>query len=162
MNHSHPAVDVSWWRTAVVYQVYPRSFSDSNADGIGDIEGLRSRLPYLADLGIDAIWLSPFYPSPLADGGYDIVDYRDVDSRLGCLADFDRGLPPMPTSAPNTMKPSLPTRATVSPLRTVASMWPAETRRCRTEWVSRVSSGNPTTKDQFYGNPRQAHAAPGK
>lgn len=89
MNHSHPAADVSWWRTAVVYQVYPRSFSDSNADGIGDIEGLRSRLPYLADLGIDAIWLSPFYPSPLADGGYDIADYRDVDSRLGCLADFD-------------------------------------------------------------------------
>ena len=78
-----------WWRTAVVYQVYPRSFVDSNADGIGDLEGLRSRLSYLADLGVDAIWLNPFYPSPLADGGYDIANYRDVDARLGTLAVFD-------------------------------------------------------------------------
>jgi alpha-glucosidase len=78
-----------WWRTATVYQVYPRSFADSNADGIGDLGGLHSRLGYLADLGIDAIWLSPFYPSPLADGGYDITDYRDVDPRLGTLDDFD-------------------------------------------------------------------------
>ena len=78
-----------WWRTAVVYQVYPRSFADSNADGIGDLPGLHSRLPYLQRLGIDAIWLSPFYPSPLADGGYDITDYRAVDPRLGTLDDFD-------------------------------------------------------------------------
>jgi len=78
-----------WWRTAVVYQIYPRSFADSNADGIGDLAGVTSRLPYLAELGVDAIWLSPFYPSPLADGGYDITDHRDVDPRLGTLADFD-------------------------------------------------------------------------
>jgi alpha-glucosidase len=88
---SPPATtDPDWWRTAVVYQVYPRSFADSNGDGIGDLGGLLSRLPYLAELGVDAIWLSPFYPSPLADGGYDISDYRDVDPRLGTLADFDR------------------------------------------------------------------------
>ena len=84
------ATDPDWWRTAVVYQVYPRSFADSNGDGVGDLGGLLSRLPYLAELGVDAIWLSPFYPSPLADGGYDISDYRDVDPRLGTLEDFDR------------------------------------------------------------------------
>jgi alpha-glucosidase len=83
-------INPDWWRTAVVYQVYPRSFADSNADGIGDLGGVLDRLPYLAELGIDAVWLSPFYPSPLADGGYDISDYRDVDPRLGTLADFDR------------------------------------------------------------------------
>jgi alpha-glucosidase len=81
--------DANWWRTAVVYQVYPRSFADANGDGIGDLPGVCSRLDYLQELGVDAIWLSPFYPSPLADGGYDIVDYRDVDARLGTLADFD-------------------------------------------------------------------------
>src|SRR5216683_748263 len=78
-----------WWADAVVYEVYPRSFADSGSDGIGDLAGVRSRIPYLADLGINAVWLTPFYPSPLADGGYDVSDYCDVDPRLGSLADFD-------------------------------------------------------------------------
>src|SRR5215469_8100012 len=78
-----------WWRQAVVYQVYPRSFADSNGDGLGDLRGIISRVPYLAALGIDAVWLSPFYPSALTDGGYDVDDYRAVDPRLGTLADFD-------------------------------------------------------------------------
>jgi alpha-glucosidase len=78
-----------WWRQAAVYQIYPRSFADRNGDGLGDIPGITSRVPYLAELGIDAVWLSPFYPSELADGGYDVADYRDVDPRLGTLADFD-------------------------------------------------------------------------
>ncbi|GCD40957.1 glycoside hydrolase family 13 protein [Streptomyces paromomycinus] len=78
-----------WWRQAVVYQVYPRSFADSDGDGVGDLPGVTSRLGHLAGLGVDAVWLSPFYPSPLADGGYDVADYRDVDPRLGTLADFD-------------------------------------------------------------------------
>ncbi len=81
--------DPNWWRQAVVYQVYPRSFADSDGDGLGDLKGVTSRVPYLRDLGIDAVWLSPFYPSALADGGYDVDDYRDVDPRLGTLADFD-------------------------------------------------------------------------
>ena len=78
-----------WWRQAVVYQVYPRSFADANGDGVGDLRGITSRVPYLVSLGVDAVWLSPFYPSALADGGYDVDDHRDVDPRLGTLADFD-------------------------------------------------------------------------
>lgn len=83
------AADADWWRQAAVYQIYPRSFADSDADSIGDLRGVTSRADYLAELGIDAVWLSPFYPSELADGGYDVADYRDVDPRLGTLADFD-------------------------------------------------------------------------
>lgn len=81
--------DATWWRQAAVYQIYPRSFADSNGDGIGDLPGITSRVPYLKKLGIDAVWLSPFYPSALADGGYDVDDYRNVDPRLGTLGDFD-------------------------------------------------------------------------
>jgi alpha-glucosidase len=81
--------DPNWWRQAAVYQIYPRSFSDANGDGLGDINGITAKVPYLKALGIDAIWLSPFYPSELADGGYDVADYRNVDPRLGTLADFD-------------------------------------------------------------------------
>ena len=79
----------SWARSAVVYQIYPRSFQDSNGDGIGDLEGIRRRLDYVRWLGVDAIWLSPIYPSPLADGGYDISDHAAVDPLLGTLATFD-------------------------------------------------------------------------
>jgi alpha-glucosidase len=78
-----------WWRDGIIYQIYPRSFADSNGDGIGDLPGITARLDYLADLGIDAIWLSPFYPTPDADFGYDISNYIDVDPRFGTLADFD-------------------------------------------------------------------------
>ncbi|MGW6402256.1 glycoside hydrolase family 13 protein [Streptomyces sp. NPDC055134] len=78
-----------WWRDAVIYQVYPRSFADSNADGMGDLEGIRARLPHLRDLGVDAVWLSPFYASPQADAGYDVADYRAVDPMFGSLLDAD-------------------------------------------------------------------------
>src|SRR5690606_18457617 len=81
-----------WWRTAVIYQIYPRSFADSTGDGIGDLNGITSRLDELADLGIDAIWLSPFYRSPQKDAGYDVSDYCDVDPLFGTLEDFDRML----------------------------------------------------------------------
>ncbi|MEU4216157.1 glycoside hydrolase family 13 protein [Actinoplanes sp. NPDC026623] len=80
-----------WWRDAVIYQIYPRSFADSDGDGIGDLPGIRSRLPYLRELGVDAVWLSPFYASPQADAGYDVADYRMVDPMFGTLDDA-RGL----------------------------------------------------------------------
>jgi alpha-glucosidase len=77
----------AWWRDAVIYQIYPRSFADANGDGIGDLPGIRSRLPYLRDLGVDAVWLSPFYLSPQADAGYDVADYRTVDPLFGTVED---------------------------------------------------------------------------
>ena len=88
-SHPAPTADPNWWRQASVYQIYPRSFADSNGDGIGDINGITAKVPYLKNLGIDAVWLSPFYPSALADGGYDVDDYRNVDPLLGTLEDFD-------------------------------------------------------------------------
>jgi len=81
--------DAEWWRSAVIYQVYPRSFADASGDGIGDLRGITRRLEHLADLGVDAIWLSPFYRSPQRDAGYDVADYCDVDPVFGDLADFD-------------------------------------------------------------------------
>lgn len=77
-----------WWRNAVVYEVYPRSFNDANGDGEGDFRGIIDKLDYLHDLGVDALWLTPFYPSPLADGGYDVADYCGVDPRFGTLQQF--------------------------------------------------------------------------
>jgi len=84
--------DKNWWRQAAIYQIYPRSFKDSNGDGLGDIKGITSKIDYLASLSLDAVWLSPFFPSALVDGGYDVDDYRDVDPKLGSLADFDEML----------------------------------------------------------------------
>ncbi|KQM64902.1 alpha-glucosidase [Sphingomonas sp. Leaf17] len=81
--------DRPWWKGAVIYQIYPRSFADSNGDGIGDLNGITAHLPYVASLGVDAIWLSPFFTSPMKDFGYDVADYRDVDAIFGTLVDFD-------------------------------------------------------------------------
>ncbi len=79
----------NWWKNAVIYEIYPRSFQDSNGDGIGDLNGITQRLDYLKQLGVDAIWLSPIYPSPQVDFGYDISDYENIDPQYGTLADFD-------------------------------------------------------------------------
>ena len=83
------AAEQNWWKNAVIYEIYPRSFQDSNGDGIGDLNGIIQRLDYLASLGIDAIWLTPIYPSPQVDFGYDISDYENIDPQYGTLADFD-------------------------------------------------------------------------
>ena len=79
----------AWWHSAVVYQVYPRSFADGNGDGVGDLPGITGRLPYLRDLGVDAVWISPYYVSPMADAGYDVADYRDIDPLFGSLRDAE-------------------------------------------------------------------------
>ncbi|WP_343035587.1 alpha-amylase family glycosyl hydrolase, partial [Cellulomonas septica] len=90
MTQAHPQTDPTWWRDAVIYQVYPRSFADGNGDGTGDLAGLRARLPYLHDLGVDAIWVTPWYQSPLADGGYDVADYRAIDPAFGTLDEAEQ------------------------------------------------------------------------
>ena len=87
--HMADAPDAPWWRDAVIYQVYPRSWADADGDGIGDLPGTTARLPYLRELGVDAVWLSPFYVSPMNDAGYDVADYRDIDPRFGTLEDAD-------------------------------------------------------------------------
>jgi alpha-glucosidase len=87
--HHSPFISSEWWRSAIIYQIYPRSFADGNGDGMGDLPGITSRLGSLASLGIDAIWLSPFMRSPQKDAGYDVSDYTDVDPLFGTLADFD-------------------------------------------------------------------------
>jgi alpha-glucosidase len=87
---AQPAVTQDWWKNAVIYEIYPRSFQDSNGDGIGDLNGITKRLDYLKELGVDAIWLTPVYPSPQVDYGYDISEYENIDPQYGTLADFDR------------------------------------------------------------------------
>jgi alpha-glucosidase len=89
-NAPHTGDSVSWWKRGVVYQVYLRSFQDSNGDGIGDLPGIQRRLDYLCDLGVDVLWICPFYPSPMEDSGYDITDFQAIDRAYGTLADFDR------------------------------------------------------------------------
>jgi alpha-glucosidase len=85
-----PATSDPWWKHAVIYEIYPRSFQDSNGDGVGDLNGITQRLDYLQNLGVDAIWLSPIYPSPQVDFGYDVSNYQAIDPQYGTMADFDR------------------------------------------------------------------------
>ncbi|HEX3746425.1 MAG TPA: alpha-glucosidase [Bryobacteraceae bacterium] len=87
---ANPTLDANWWKGAVIYEVYPRSFGDSNGDGVGDLEGIIDHLDYLQDLGVDGIWITPFYPSPQVDFGYDVSDYTTIDPQYGTMADFDR------------------------------------------------------------------------
>ena len=95
-THAHQ----KWWRGAVLYQVYPRSFSDSNGDGIGDLNGVTAHLDYIASLGVDGVWISPFYTSPMKDFGYDVADYCDVDPLFGHVAGRLRDVHDMGKGAP--------------------------------------------------------------
>ena len=85
----NPKEDIEWWRGGVIYQVYPRSFADTNGDGLGDLPGITAKLDYIAKLGVDCFWVSPFFKSPMKDFGYDITDYCDVDPMFGTLKDFE-------------------------------------------------------------------------
>src|SRR5260370_36283915 len=84
-----PSRDLTWWKNAVIYEIYPRSFADTNGDGVGDLNGIIQHLDYLQDLGVDAIWITPFYPSPQVDFGYDVSDYQAIDRMYGTMKDFD-------------------------------------------------------------------------
>ena len=101
--------DEFWWRNGIFYQIYPRSFQDSNADGVGDIAGIVDRLPYLQALGIDAVWLSPIFPSPMADFGYDISDYTGIDPLFGTMDDFDALVAPRMAAVSRSFSISFPT-----------------------------------------------------
>ena len=141
MTHG-PRRPRDWWRDAVIYQVYIRSFADGDGDGLGDIAGIRSRLPYLADLGVDALWINPWYPSPMADAGYDVADYRDVEPRFGSLAGRRGAARARPTSSAcgccSTSSPTTPRTSTRgSPRR-----WrPARARPARERYVFRPGRG---------------------
>ncbi len=88
-NEQAPGNEPKWWKEAVVYQIYPRSFKDSDGDGVGDLKGIISKLDYIKSLGVDAVWLNPIYSSPNDDNGYDISDYRNIMKEFGTMADFD-------------------------------------------------------------------------
>jgi alpha-glucosidase len=135
-----------WWQKGVIYQVYPRSFQDTNGDGVGDLRGILERLDYLVELGVDAVWVSPFYPSPMADFGYDVANYTDVDPLFGTLADFDaliagaheRGLRLILDFVPNhtsNQHPGFWSRAARGPTRSATGTCgaiPLEVVACRT------------------------------
>jgi alpha-glucosidase len=157
--------DEFWWRHGVFYQIYPRSFQDSNGDGVGDLRGIIERLPYLVSLGIDAIWLSPIFPSPMADFGYDIADYTGIDPLFGTMADFDAliaaahdgGLKLILDLVPNHTSDQHP--------------WFLESRRSRDNpkrdwyiWRDPNAAGGPPNNwlSEFGGSAWQYHAATGQ
>ena len=125
--------DPQWWRSAVVYQVYPRSFADADGDGTGDVRGIIDKLDYLAELGVDAVWVSPWYPSPMADGGYDVSDYRGILPEFGTLDQADTfvtrahelGMRVLIDLVPNHSSDEHPWFQTaLAALRNSASTWP--------------------------------------
>ncbi|MFE9205270.1 glycoside hydrolase family 13 protein [Micromonospora sp. NPDC007230] len=126
--------DDDWWRSAVVYQVYVRSFADANGDGVGDLQGIRERLPYLRDLGVDALWLTPFYTSPQVDAGYDVADYRDVDRLFGTLTDFD----------------AMITDAHALGLRIIADLVPNHTSSAHPWFQAALAAGPGSTERERY------------
>jgi hypothetical protein len=138
---------VPWWRDAVCYQVYVRSFADSDGDGVGDLAGVRSRLAYLAELGVDAVWLTPFYRSPQADHGYDVADYRDVDPLFGSLADFDA----LRAEATRLGCGSSPTSCLTTP--------PTSTRGSRRRWPAGRAAPSATATSSVPAGARTARAA---
>jgi hypothetical protein len=144
-----------WWRDAVIYQVYVRSFLDSTGDGIGDLAGVRAGMPYLKKLGVDGIWLSPFYPSPQHDHGYDVADYCDVDPLFGDLAEFDllmtrsprsRAARPVPAStSPTDAARRAPSRPTTGTPCSADPPGPASPRRTATPASGTCTCSRPSS-----------------
>ena len=146
---------LSWWETAVIYQIYPRSFQDSNDDGIGDLPGITSRLEYIANLGVDAIWISPFFKSPQKDFGYDVSDYCDIHPEYGTLDDFDTLLAKAHSLNLKVMVDIVPAHCSDQ------NEWFVESRQCRDNdkadwfhWVDPMPDGTPPTNWlSFFGGP---------
>ncbi|MGW7331242.1 glycoside hydrolase family 13 protein [Streptomyces sp. NPDC054840] len=135
-SSSNATASGGWWRDAVIYQVYVRSFADSDGDGIGDLRGVRSRLPHLARLGVDAVWLTPFYVSPQADGGYDVADYRAVDPLFGDLSDADE----------------LVRAAHALGLRVIVDVVPNHTSE-QHPWFRAALAGHPGARERYHFRP---------
>jgi alpha-glucosidase len=134
-----------WWRNGIFYQIYPRSFQDSNGDGVGDIKGIIERLPYVSALGVDAIWLSPIFPSPMADFGYDISDYVGIDPLFGTKADFD----------------ALVSAAHAADLKIIVDLVPNHTSDQHPWFIeSRSSRDNPKRDWYLWRDPRPDGSAP--
>ncbi|MFI6865698.1 glycoside hydrolase family 13 protein [Nocardia sp. NPDC050406] len=136
MNPATTSSGDAWWRSAVIYQVYPRSFADGDGDGVGDLAGLRARLHYLAELGVDALWVTPIYPSPMADGGYDVADYRDVDPSYGTLEDAE----------------ALIAQAHALGLRVLFDLVPNHTSSAHA-WFRAALRGDPGARERYWFRP---------
>jgi alpha-glucosidase len=147
-------VSGTWWRQAVVYEVYVRSFADSDGDGLGDLEGLRGRLQHLCDLGVDAVWITPFYPSPMADHGYDVADYCDVDPRFGDLAAFDRLLADAHALGLKVIVDLVPNHtSSAHPWFQEAVADPSSPARARYWFRDGVGDGPPNNWQSVFGGP---------
>ncbi len=157
-------IDPQWWRQAVVYQVYPRAFADANGDGIGDLPGVLSRVPYLASLGVDAVWLTPFYPSALADGGYDVDDHRGVDPRLGTLADFDALVAALHAAGIRVVVDVVPNHTSNRHRWFAEALASPRGSRARARYVFRDGRGDspPSTWQSLFGGPAWSPAGDGQ
>ena len=150
-----------WWRDAVVYEVYVRSFADSDGDGVGDLEGVRSRLPHLVDLGVDAVWLTPFYRSPMADHGYDVADYTDVDPLFGDLATFDRLLAEAHDAGLRVIVDLVPNHTSVAhPWFVEALADPGSPMRDRYVFRDGRGDGPPNNWSSVFGGPAWTRESP--
>src|SRR5437867_13380728 len=155
-------MDDGWWRSAVIYQIYIRSFADGNGDGLGDVAGIRARLPYLEELGVDAIWITPWYPSPMADGGYDVADYRDVEPVFGTLAEAEalieeahsRGLRVILDVVPNH------TSDRHAWFREAVVAWPGSGERARYLFRPGRGEGPPNDWRSVFGGPAWTRVEP--
>ncbi|WP_132880565.1 glycoside hydrolase family 13 protein [Tamaricihabitans halophyticus] len=160
-------MSVDWWRDAVIYQVYVRSFADGNGDGVGDLAGVRQRLGYLADLGVDAIWLTPFYTSPMVDGGYDVADYRTVDPLFGDLAESERLLEDARAHGLRTIVDIVPNHTSSAHSWFIAALGAAPGSAERDRYIFRDGTGQggedpPNDWESVFGGPAWTRVADGQ
>jgi alpha-glucosidase len=153
-----------WWRGAAIYQVYLRSFADGNGDGIGDLAGLRARLPYLADLGVDAVWINPWYPSPMADGGYDVADYRDIDPAFGTLAEAEAFIAEAHVAGIRTIVDIVPNHGSDQQewFRSALAAAPGSAERRRFVFRPGVDGGPPNRWQSIFNGPAWTQAPDGE